>query len=48
MQEDEALLLLDSQIYVRDSNAHLLTKPYKDGHSVGAKHFEEAFGKTKV
>jgi hypothetical protein len=45
---DEAFLPLDSQIYVGNSNAHALTKPYNDGRSVGAKRYQEAISKTKV
>ena len=45
---DEAFLPLDSQIYIGTSNAHALTKPYKDGRSIGAKRYQEAVSQSKV
>lgn len=45
---DEAFLPLDSQIYIGNSKAHALTKPYKDGRSIGAKRYQEAVSQSKV
>ena len=45
---DDAFLPLDSQIFVSNTKAHTLTKPYVDGRSVGAKRYQEAIGQTKV
>ena len=45
---DEAFLPLDSQIFISNTKAHPLTKPYKDGRSIGAKRYHEAISQTKV
>jgi len=45
---DETFLPLDSQIFISNTKAHSLTKPYKDGRSIGAKRYHEAISQTKV
>lgn len=39
---DEVFLPLDSQIYVSQTKAKALNKPYKDGRSIAAKRYQEA------
>ena len=44
---EETFLPLDSQIYVSESKAQVLVRPFKDGRSVVAKRYQEAISQSK-
>lgn len=44
---EEAFLPLDSQIYISESKAQKLVRPFKDGRSVVAKRYQEAISQSK-
>lgn len=45
---EESFLPLDSQIFISEKRVQPLTKPYRDGRSVGAKRYREAVEQTKI
>jgi hypothetical protein len=44
---EEAFLPLDSQIYISESKAQELVRPFKDGRSVAAKRYQKAISQSK-